>query len=93
MNTKGIRYLQWPWQRNKRDTDPETRYILAKSNYNVYTTIGINTRTVRRFETVLDTRAVSSFIMFDVLTNRLRDKTEKVGDYVTIRNASGKPAY
>lgn len=64
--------------------------MIAKRNYKVYANIGIKTKSMRGFATVLDTGAASSFISLDALLHRLGGNIEPLGNDVTVGNASGK---
>jgi len=93
INPEGIGFLQRPWRRVKRVTNPEAIFIMAKRNYKVYANIGQTQSMTKRFVTVLDTGAGSSFIRTDELPNRLREEIKPLTDEANVRNASGKPVH
>ena len=90
-NPPGIGFLRRPWQQVKSHDDPEAVFVLAKRNYKVYANIGLDTRHMTRFMTVLDTGAGSSFIRLGEIPHGMRDRIQPLPSEANIRNASGKP--
>ena len=90
-NPTGIGCLQRPWHRIGNTAEPETVFILAKRNYKVYANLGLTSSNMKRFTTILDTGAGSSFIRLDEIPHPMRNHITPTREEVTIRNASGKP--
>lgn len=87
----GIGFLQRLWQRIKRDTEPESVFILAKWSYEVYADIGVTSQSTKQFVTVVDTGAASGFIKRKGLPLRVGEKIPPLNEDVDVRKRSGKP--
>lgn len=65
VNTEVIGFLQCPWQKIKRDGEPEAIFIIFKTNEKAYTNIFITTIRTKRLVTVFNSGASCSFIRLD----------------------------
>ena len=81
----GIGFLQKPWWRIRRNTEPEVVYILSKRNYEVYGNIVMSTKNMSRIVAILDTGVGSSFIRQDELPQHMKDNIESLHQHIDIK--------
>ena len=82
--------LQSPWRRVKRQFEPETIYLLARRNYKVFADIGVTRRHMRRYVTILDTGAGSSYVRKDILPDKIMSFIRPLRTTINVRDAGNK---
>ena len=56
-DTSSVGVLQLSWRRMKRNIELENVFILTRRNYKVYADIGVTSRNLQSYVTILDTGA------------------------------------